>query len=66
MRNMELTSHHQPEKLGKGQKEMPRVLPPPRILLIGIHLGCTVHVPPRRTLSQSDWPKKAQKLIPSP
>ena len=25
--NMELTSHHQPESFGKGQKEMARVLP---------------------------------------
>ena len=31
--------HHQWEELGKGQKETPRVRPPPRILLAGIHLG---------------------------
>ena len=34
VRNMELTSHHQPEEFGKGQKETPHVLPtsqnPPR------------------------------------
>ena len=35
----ELTSHHQLEEFRKGQKEMPRVLPPPRILLADIHLG---------------------------
>ena len=27
------------EEFGKGQKETPRVQPPPRILLSGIHLG---------------------------
>ena len=35
-----LISHHQPEDFGKGQKETPRVRPPPRILLAGVHLGC--------------------------
>ena len=28
---------------------------PPRILLAGIHLGWVMHVPPGRTLNQSDW-----------
>ena len=37
--NMELISHHQPEEFRKGQKETPRVRPPPRILLSGVHLG---------------------------
>ena len=32
-------SHHQLEELREGQKEMPHVLPPPRIILPGIHLG---------------------------
>ena len=40
--------------VGKGQKEMPRVLPPPRILLPGMHLGlssvCTI-----RKDSESEW-----------
>ena len=52
---MKLISHQQPEELRKGQKEMPSVLPPPRILLLDIHLGWAMHVPPGRTL----------KLIPS-
>ena len=33
----------------KGQKETPRVHPPPRILLSGIHLGWTRHAPPGGT-----------------
>lgn len=37
--NMELTSHHQPQKFSKGQKETPHVLLPPRILLAGSHLA---------------------------
>ena len=38
---MELVSHHRPEEFREGQKETPRVRPPPRILLAGIHLGRT-------------------------
>ena len=38
-RNTELTSHHQPEEFWKGQKEMPRVLGPPRICLASLRLG---------------------------
>jgi len=34
-----LISHHQLGEFGKGQNETPRVRLPPRILLIGIHLG---------------------------
>ena len=37
-RNTELTGRHQSEECGKGQKEMPRVHSPSRILA-GIHLG---------------------------
>ena len=50
----ELISHYQPEEFGKGHKETPHVLPPPRILLSGIHLGWTRCAPPGRTLSQKD------------
>ena len=56
---MELTSHHQPEEFRKGQKEMPCILPPPRILLTGIHLGWAMGAPPGRMLNQSDWPQKS-------
>ena len=35
---------------------------PPRILLTGIPLGWVMHVPPRRTLGQDDWPETTQKL----
>ena len=49
VRNVELTSYHQGEEFGKGQKERrdssPCVLPPPRILLAGIHLGWAMCVP---------------------
>ena len=65
VRNMELINH-QPEELGKGQKETPHVRPPPRILLPGIHVDWTRHAPPGRTLSQNDWLKTTHKLIPSP
>ena len=34
-----LLSHHQLGEFWKGQNETPRVRPPPRILLLGIHLG---------------------------
>ena len=43
---------------------MPRVRPPPRILLTGIHLAWPMREPPGRTLN--DWPKTTQKLITSP
>ena len=56
---MELTSHHQPEEFRKHQKAMPRVLPPPRILLAGIHLGWAMPAPPGRSLSANDWPQNA-------
>ena len=64
VRNMELISHHQMDEFGKGQKEPPHIQPPPRILLSGIHLGWTRHTRPGRTLSQNDWLKTTQKLIP--
>ena len=35
----ELISHHQPEEVGKGLKETPRVRPLLRIPLASIHLG---------------------------
>ena len=63
---MELISHHQPEEFEKGQKKTAHVWPPPRILLIGIHLGWVIRAPPGRTLSKNDWPKTTQKLMPSP
>ena len=66
VRNTELRSHHQLEEFRKGQKETSQVRLPPRILLSGIHLGWTRHAPPGRTLSQNDWLKTTQKLIPSP
>ena len=62
----ELTSHHQPGEFGKSQKETPCVLPPPRIILAGIHLSWATCEPPGRTLSQNNWPKTNQKLILSP
>ena len=37
--NLELISHNQLEEFRKGQKKTPCVLLPPRILLVGIHLG---------------------------
>ena len=58
VRNMELTSHHQPQEFGKGQPEMPKALP-------------ISHNPPcwnpswlsnvyttGRTLSQNDWSER--------
>ena len=33
------TNNYQPEEFRKSQKVTPRVQPPPRILLAGIHLG---------------------------
>ena len=65
VRNMELISHHQLKEFGKGQKETLCVHPPPRILLASIYLGWVMRVPPGRALSQNDWPKTTQKLIPS-
>ena len=62
VRNIEL---FQLQEFGKGQKEMPGVLPPPRILS-GIHLGWAMCAPPARTLSQIDWPGTTWKLSPSP
>ena len=50
----------------KGQKEMPCVLQPPRILLAGIHLGGAIRAPPGRTLCQKDWPETTWKLTPPP
>ena len=64
VRNMELTSHHQPQEFRKGQKETPCVQPPPRTLLAGIHLGWAKHAPPGRTLSQNDWWKTTWKPTP--
>ena len=49
------TNNYQPEEFRKSQKVTPRVQPPPRILLAGIHLGWTRRAPPGRTLSQNDW-----------
>ena len=68
VRSKELASHHQPEEFGKGQKETPvRVTyQPPRTLFAGIHLGWAMRVPPRKTLSQNDWPETTWKWIPSP
>ena len=63
--NTELTSLHQLEEFGKGQKETPHVRPPLRILLCGIHLGWTRCASPGRTLSQNDWLKTTRKVIPS-
>ena len=64
--NIELISHHQPEEFGKGQKETPHVRPLPRIPFPSIHLGWAMRAPPGKTLSQNDWPKTTQKLIPLP
>ena len=50
---MELISHHQPEKFGKGQKETPRVRTPPRIPLGSIHLGWAMCAPPGKT--ELEW-----------
>lgn len=67
MRNTELTSYcHQPEEFGKGPKEMPWVLPPPRGLLAGLHLGREILEAPGGTLGQNDWPRTTWKLTPSP
>lgn len=54
---MELLSHHQLEEFRKGQKETPRVLPPPESLLAGIHLGLAMCMLPGKTLSRNYWPK---------
>ena len=60
---MELTSHHQLEEIGKGQKEIPHVLPTSK------------NPPPwnpswlsnaTRKASHKDWPETTQGLIPSP
>ena len=50
---MELISHHQPEELGKGQKETPRVRPLPRIPLASIHLGWAMRAPQGKT--ELEW-----------
>ena len=50
-------------EFGKGQKEIPCVLPPPRFILAGIHLGWAMCAPTGKTLSQKDWPKTTRKLI---
>ena len=42
--NTELMSHHQQEELGEGQRRR-HVLPPPRALLSGIHLGQALRGP---------------------
>ena len=57
-------SHHQPEEFSKGQKEIPRVHPLPRIPLANIHLGWVMRAPPVKTLNKNDWPKTTRKLIP--
>ena len=61
MRNVELTSYHQPEEFGKGQKERedasPYVLPTSQNPFAGIHLGWAMCAPPGRTLSQDDCPE---------
>ena len=64
VRNTELIIYYQPEAFRKDQKEMPRVLPSPRILLTGIHLDWATCRPPGRTLNQNDWPKTTQKPVP--
>ena len=53
-------------RIQERSKEIPRVLPPPIILLARLYLGWEIHVPPGRTLSQKDCPETTQKLIPSP
>ena len=57
VRNTEPISPHQLEELGKGQKETPQVQPSPRILLSGVHLGCTRRTPPGMTLKSEWWAK---------
>ena len=52
---MELISHHQSEKLGKGLKETPRVRPLPRIPLASIHLGWAMHACATRKDSELEW-----------
>ena len=49
----------------KGERRHQSICPP-RILLAGSHFGWAMHVPPGRTLSQSDWPETTQKLTPLP
>ena len=66
VRNTELTCHHQPEEFRKGQKETPHVLPPPRVLLSGIHFGWAMPSPPGSSLSQDDWPTTTWKLTQLP
>ena len=60
------TSEPPPTRRVQERKEIPHVRPSPRIILTGIHLGWTGHALPGRTLSQNDWLKTTQKLIPSP
>lgn len=64
VRNTELIGHHQ-EEFRKDQKEMPHVLPSPRILIASIHLGWTMLAPPGSTLSQEWLAKTTLKLITS-
>ena len=62
VRNTELTRHHQPEEFEKGQKEMPRVLPPSRIL-VGDHLSWAMHAssgPWVRIIGQR-WPRSKSR-----
>ena len=63
---MKLTSHHQPEEFGKGQKEMPHVLPTSQNPPHWSHLGWVMCTSQGRTLSQIDWPETTWKLIPLP
>ena len=67
VRNMELTSHHQLEELGKSQKETPVLMSyqPSRIFLAGIYLGWGMLRPSGMTLCQNDWPETTRKLIPA-
>ena len=53
-------------RVQERSKETACVQPPPRILVAGIHLGWAICAPPGRTLSQNDWSKITQKLIPLP
>ena len=52
------------KKKRERERETPRVLPPPRILLSGTHLGWSRRAPPGRTLSQNDWPGKNPETNP--
>ena len=66
VRNMELTSHHQLEEFGKGQKETPHVLPASQNPPHWDYSWLSNAQAKGRILNQDDWQETSWKLIPWP